>query len=187
MGGKLLPIISLSPETVIRTAAADDCDALAAVHVTAWRESYSDILPPVAFANMNIAKRSVQWREVLARADHPVFVAERDGRVIGFADGGPARPEDALDQEMQLYAIYLLDSAKGQGIGTALLRLVMRQFLADGANSACVWTLRDATPARRFYEYHGAQFAAEKVEHRGDYERVVAGYVWPDLRRQFGT
>lgn len=170
---------------IIRTATAGDSDELTAVHVKAWQESYSDILRPIAFENMTVAKRTQHWRDVLTGADHPVFVAERDGQIVGFADGGPARPEDALGQEMQLYAIYLLNAVKRQGIGTKLLKSVMRQFLADGTNSACVWALRDAVPARRFYEHHGAQFAAEKLENRGDYERSLVGYVWRDLRLLF--
>lgn len=178
----------MTPDAIIRTATADDCDRRAAVHVAAWHESYSDILPPIAFANLTVAKRTAQWREILAAADHPVFVAERDGQIVGFADGGPARPEEALGQEMQVYAIYLLNAAKGQGIGTELLKTVMRQFLADGASTACVWALRDAGPARRFYEHHGAQFVAEKLEHHwAGYHRVIVAYVWPDLRRCFET
>ena len=171
----------------IRTAHADDCDSLAAVHVAAWKESYSDILPPVAFSNMTIANRTLRWREVFAKADHPVFVAERGSQIVGFANGGPARPEEALVQQMQLYAIYLLSAAKRQGIGTNLLQCVMRQFLADGANSACVWTLRDAVPARRFYEHQGAQIADEKSEHHDGYDRVIVGCVWTDLGRHFGS
>ena len=173
-------------DTTIRTAVPDDCDRLATVLVTAWHESYSDLLPPIAFSNMTTAKRTPLWRDLLTKGDHPVFVAEREGQIIGIADGGAARAEESLGQQMQLYAIYLLSAAKRQGLGTKLLQLVMRQFVKDGANSACVWALRDAMPARRFYEHHGAQFAAEKLEHHdAGYDRVIVGYVWPDLKRQF--
>lgn len=64
----------------------------------------------------------------------------------------------------------------------------MRQFLADGASTACVWALRDAIPARRFYEHHGAEYATEKFEHhRAGYDRVIVGYVWRDLKRRFAA
>jgi len=89
-----------------------------------------------------------------------------------------------MGQEMQVYALYLLNRAKRQRIGTQLLRSVMCQFLTSGASS-CVWTLRDAIPARRFYEYHHARFACEEVERNEDYQRTLVGYVWPDLRQQF--
>jgi L-amino acid N-acyltransferase YncA len=137
---------------VIRLASTNDCDTLAAVHVTAWHESYTEILPAAAFAKVTIPERTAAWMRVIASANHPVFVAECDGEIVGFADGGPARSDQDLGQEMQVYALYLLNRAKRQRIGTQLLRSVMCQFLTSGASSACVWTLRDAIPARRFYE-----------------------------------
>jgi hypothetical protein len=61
----------------------------------------------------------------------------------------------------------------------------MEDFLRDGHNSACVWTLRDAKPARSFYESFGAQFMTEMLQSRPDYDRWVVGYIWPDLRKAF--
>lgn len=44
---------------------------------------------------------------------------------------------------------------------------------------------RSAVPERRFYEHNGAMLAAEKLENRGDNERVEVGYVWRCLRQNF--
>jgi len=81
-------------------------------------------------------------------------------------------PPDRIksSQKMQVYAVYLINRAKRQGIGTRLLRSVMRQFLASGASSACVC----AIPALMFYEHNGGRFAAEKVEDRG----IIGGSAW---------
>jgi hypothetical protein len=79
--------------TTIRPATPEDCEALARVHVTAWRESYSDILPAVAFETVTVPKRLQIWREFLDKPvlDPPVYVAERNGETVGFADGGESR------------------------------------------------------------------------------------------------
>jgi L-amino acid N-acyltransferase YncA len=154
--------------------------------VTAWHESFRDLLPAIAFEAITIPIRMERWRERLEQSPSlPIYVAERDNEIVGFADGGPARPNEALGQEMQIYAVYLVSRAKRQGIGTRLLQRVVHDFLAQGRSSACVWTLRDASPARHFYESLGAQLAAEKIEHRPAYDREIVGYVWPDLRRSF--
>jgi L-amino acid N-acyltransferase YncA len=121
----------MMPDTIIRTATADDCDAMAAVHISAWRESYSDIRPSVAFRKMDIENRTKLWRRRLGEL-LPVYVAELDNEIAGFADGGPARAAEALETEMQVYAVYLLNRAKRQGIGTKLLLRGVQQFLADG-------------------------------------------------------
>jgi hypothetical protein len=48
-----------------------------------------------------------------------------------------------------------------------------------------VWVLRDNESARRFYESFGAEAVAERVERLADYDVVVIGYAWRDLRRAF--
>ena len=171
--------------TNIRLATAGDCEAIATVHLVAWRESFADILSEVAFGT-TIQARVEGWRKILdLQPPTSVYVADREGQIIGFAAGGPGRGEDALGQAMQIHAIYLLDRAKRQGIGGALLRTVIGGFLEQGHGSACVWTLRDARPARGFYENFGAQFAIEKLERRPGYQQMVVGYIWPDLGRAF--
>jgi L-amino acid N-acyltransferase YncA len=174
--------------TAIRVATIADCEVLAAVHVTAWQESFRGLLPDIAFEGMTIPKRMERWQQVFAaKPTFPVYVAEEQSQAIGFAQGGRARDDEALGQEMQLYAIYLLSSAKRRGVGTKLLQAVVSDFLVQGASSACVWTLRDAQPARRFYESVGAQLAAEKLERRPGYDRVLVAYIWPNLERSFSN
>src|SRR5262249_50410405 len=100
-------------------------------------------------------------------------------------DGGRARDGEGLGQPMQLYSIYIPARSQRQGIGTMLLRRVVNDFFDQGVYSASVWTLREATTARLFYESRGAMLAAEKVEHRPGYDRTLTGYIWPDLRQTF--
>jgi L-amino acid N-acyltransferase YncA len=168
----------------IRVATLDDCDALAAVHVTAWEETYRALLPSVAFAAMTVPIRTERWRQRLVTTPElPVYVAELDGKVVALGDGGPARENETLGQEMQVYALYVVNRAKRRGIATQIVRRLVGDFRAQGASSACVWTLREATVARLFYESTGAEFAVERLEQRPGYERTLVGYVWRDLRR----
>ena len=55
---------------------------------------------------------------------HPVFVAERDGEVVGWAALGPyrERPAWALTSEV---AVYVSASQRGSGIGTRLLGMLV--------------------------------------------------------------
>jgi 8-oxo-dGTP pyrophosphatase MutT (NUDIX family)/L-amino acid N-acyltransferase YncA len=134
-------------EPRIRCATLADCEALASVHVIAWHESFRDLLPEIAFKGMTIPIRIERWRERLQQQPAlPIYIAETDGRVVGFADGGPARGEEGLAQQMQIYAMYVVASAKRQGIGTKLLRRVVDDFLAQGASSASVWTCEMLAP-----------------------------------------
>jgi L-amino acid N-acyltransferase YncA len=171
--------------TTIRPATIDDAAALAEVHVAAWRESYRGLLPQPVLDRLSSQIRAERWRRMLSAPAHPrVYLAEQEGWTVGFVDGGCCR-DRALAQQMEVYELYLLDAVKRQGIGGRLLKLMVRDFVAQGAVSAGVWALRDNDSARRFYESFGAEAVAEKVERLGDYEIVEVGYAWRDLRRAF--
>lgn len=60
-----------------------------------------------------------------------------------------------LEADAEIYAIYLLDAVKRQGIGRRLLRGVFDHLAAQGFASACLWVLTENTAARRFYEALG--------------------------------
>ncbi len=141
----------------IRPANPTDCENIATVDVMSHRESYLGLLPAIAFDEATIPIRTNKWKELLIQSPPiRVYVAESAGELIGYAVGGPACGDEALGQQMQVQAIYLLDRVKRQGIGTKLLAALMRDFRACGANSAVVWMLRDNWPARRFYEWLSA-------------------------------
>lgn len=102
---------------LVRTAKEQDASAISHVHVQSWLTTYSGIVPDDYLASLNEAERILLWRDWLTR-DILVYVAEQDGEVVGFVSGGQIRePLQGCDAE--LFAIYLLDRAQGQGLGTA--------------------------------------------------------------------
>ncbi len=98
-------------------------------------------------------------------------MAEQEGRIVGFCRGGPARSGGAvpLGTEAEIYAIYLLDAVKRQGVGGRLLRGVLDHLAAQGFASAGLWVLTENTPARHFYEsLGGIPGAQQSIEIRGE-------------------
>jgi len=60
------------------------------------------------------------WLEQFAPGTrHQLFVAERGGRVVGYAGSGPFRPKAAYATSVEA-TIYLEPSAQGGGLGTRL-------------------------------------------------------------------
>ena len=117
---------------IVREANASDVDGIARVHVQGWQESYKDFMTPEALAGLSVDERKSMWRSVLAQPDPQaklVVAMQPDGEIVGFARGGPIRNKgaDLLATDAEVFAIYLLDKAKRQGLG----RKMMAEVRAD--------------------------------------------------------
>ncbi len=168
----------LGPMFTIRRATPQDAARIAHVHIASWRTTYAGIVPEEHLVALNEAERETQWREWLASAT-PIYVAELDQQVVGFIAGGPIRePIETYDAE--LYAIYLLQQAQGQGIGKALLHQLATSLLTEGFKSMIVWVL-EQNPAKHFYTRTGAQLLSSKDIEIGGAILAEAAYGWPDL------
>lgn len=164
----------------IRLAEARDASAIAHVHVQSWLTTYKGLVPEEYLASLNEAERIPLWQKWLA-LDISVFVAEVDGKIAGFASGGPIRePLAAYDAE--LYTIYLLEEAQGRGIGKNLLSAVAEALIGKGHMSMLVWVL-ERNPAVRFYEKTGAERLTSKQIEIGGISLTELALGWPDLRR----
>ena len=140
------------PEGVrVRDAEPQDAAAIAACHVRTWQAAYAGLLPADFLAELDPAPRERIWREEIDRGGD-VLVAERDGRVIGFASVGPSRDEPDAGE---LYAIYVEPDAWSTGAGRALMDAALARLAAAGFDEATLWVLEANLRARRFYECAG--------------------------------
>lgn len=151
----------------IRDGSEADVDGIARVHVQGWRESYAEFLTPEALAGLSVEERAALWRGILAKPEPQarLLVAETpEGEIVGFARGGPVGPkgEGLLGTETEIYALYILDRVKRQGIGRRLLTGVFDHLSAQGFRSAGLWVLKENAPARRFYEALGGDAGPEQ-------------------------
>lgn len=168
---------------IVRRARIEDSKAIARVHVDSWRSTYAGMLPEQTLLKLSSAKREARWwRQVLGRVHrrHYVYVAEdeTDG-VVGFISGGASRDRE-LDAEGEVYALYLLDSYHGKGIGKALFLRLAQKLRDTCGKSLTVWVLAE-NPSRFFYEAIGGRRIALRTEALGDADVQEVAYGWDDI------
>jgi GNAT superfamily N-acetyltransferase len=167
----------------IRRATLADAAAIARVHVTSWQESYRGIVPDTVLDHLSVDARLAQWRTSLSDPKdeyHRAYVGEVGGEVCGFASYGYERESDP-HYRGELFAIYIMKSAHGKGLGRGLLSAVARGLLDLGFSSMLVWVLEE-NPARGFYEHLGGMYVREKpIEIAGTHLREVS-YGWGDIK-----
>lgn len=166
---------------LIRSAEAADLQAIARVHVESWRTTYAGLLPDGYLASLDAAENARRWGEVLYRLTRQevLLVAEEHGQVVGFAYGGPEREGDRAYRG-ELYAIYLIQRAQGQGFGRALVETVAAHLVEQAVPSMLVWVLRDNAPARAFYEHLGGVYLRERLLAFEGVRAPEAAYGWSD-------
>ena len=100
---------------MIRLATSNDLDDIL--------EIYNDVVKnTTAVYDYEPRTREAQllWFENKTKENYPIFVAEKNERVVGFASYGQFRPWPAYIHTVE-HAIYVSQKFSTQGIGTALL------------------------------------------------------------------
>jgi GNAT superfamily N-acetyltransferase len=152
-------------------ATVADAEAIATLHVRAWQWAYRGQLPDAYLDGLSetLASRIESRRAELERMppESRWWLAERDGRLLGFAMTGPSRDEGAAPTTGEVRAIYLAEEATGRGIGRTLFAHAVEDLRAQGFTEATLWVLASNARARRFYEAAGwAPDGAEETEER---------------------
>ncbi|MBP2435598.1 GNAT family N-acetyltransferase [Microbacterium amylolyticum] len=139
-------------EFTIRPPRRDEADAIAAVQVRGWEQTYTDVLPVGYLDESHRAMRRRMWNTILSDPNpaHIVRIAEVNGVMTGVAMAGSAG-EDA-PRGRALFLLYLLAEHHGSGAGQALLDAVL------GAEPAMLWVAKTNPRAIAFYGKNGFVF-----------------------------
>jgi hypothetical protein len=139
----------------LRQAHVTDADAIAALHVASWRETYSAMLPQELLAGLSVEARSAMWCSVLSgsagRDGTSVFVAESRSGIVGFGACGTQRDTNLREKgfDAEIGAIYILEVEQHGGLGKGLMGLMAASLLDGGRKAVSLWVIRENAPARR--------------------------------------
>lgn len=140
----------------LRPARADEAEALAHLHVAAWRDAHAAFAPAEATKALGFASRLPVWRGYLADPAQTVFVAEQNGALGGLVCFGPASQPELGDQA-EIKHLYVAASARQLGLGKSLLDAALAQAAKGGYAKATLAVVAENTAARGFYRVCGGQ------------------------------
>lgn len=157
---------------------------MAKVHITSWRETYPGMVPDLMLDRLSIANEAIRWQRMFDRPDRRggsiAFVADQEGKVVGYGTCGEQRTELLFDRGFtaEIGELYVLRRAQRQGAGSGLM-MAMAAALADtGHRAMSLWVLEENRSARRFYQGLGGTPIARK------HGRLIeVAYGWTDLLR----
>lgn len=164
---------------IIRQATEVDVEGIAKVHVASWRTTYEGIVPASFLEGLTVESRAEIWQKGVHA--HHVFIAESDQKeIIGFAVGGKERTGNYPAYLGELYAIYLLESFQGKGLGRKLFQAVVRDLKKQNYSSMLIWALAK-NPACQFYEkFGGVPIDEAEIDIGGEMFKAIA-FAWEKL------
>lgn len=170
------------PDLRIRRGVVEDAPAAARMHVDTWRTSYRGLVPDALLDGLRPDRWETGWRRGFESPDptRVVHVAERGGRIVGFAAGGRARAGGLEGYVGEIYALYVHPEHQRAGIGRTLLRVAAAGLAERGLVPIVIWTLFDNPASRGFYDALGGRVTGEKRELFLGHELHEVAYGWRD-------
>jgi L-amino acid N-acyltransferase YncA len=172
-------MLESQPSVTIRVAVSDDAMEIARCHIAAWRDTYRPIVAEEYLNNLSFDEHTKKWVANLQQPRCHTFVAETDqGELIGFINGGPERT-GRTDYRGEIYAIYILKTRRGCGVGRKLLARFSEALRESQVTSLIVWAL-EGNEYRDCYSAWGAREIATGPIKIGTQDLIEVAYGWPD-------
>jgi len=153
---------------VIRKMRQEDTKQVQDVAKTTWNVTYEGIIPTeVQESFLSSAYNDERMKQRLELST--LYVAEVEGRVVGFANFSPVKE----DGKVELGAIYLYPEQQGKGIGTALLQKGINEL--DGVNEIYINVEKDNKIGKTFYDAKGFEVVSE-------FEEELGGHILKTIR-----
>jgi ribosomal protein S18 acetylase RimI-like enzyme len=170
----------------IRRRISADAAGIAKVHIDSWKTAYRGIVSQSYLEGVSYSTRETWWLERLSNLPKFVFVAEDESRqpgesIIGFCAGGTNRSTDDSVYSAELRSIYILERYRRQGVGQALLKSLVGEFIENGFDSMIVWVLAK-NPYLAFYEKLGGKYVQTQDIQIGGSAFVEIAFGWTNLR-----
>lgn len=138
-----------------RDANSSDLQALARVHVAAWRAAYSGLMDPRFLESLAPEHALRRLRPALVPQPPLVVVAEYDQNIVGFCRFGLSRDADTSSETGEVFACNVDPDHWRRGFGAEVMAAALSRLVELGCSTCTLWVLEQNDRARRFYSALG--------------------------------
>jgi ribosomal protein S18 acetylase RimI-like enzyme len=168
---------------VIRRATLADAAALAQVHDTTWRETYTGLMSEQMLNALTADARTEAWRRILTSEIGylaTTYVAERANALVAFGSCGQQRNADfaAAGYEGEIAAVYVLKTDQRRGLGSRLMSAMMSDLADRGLSGYTLWVPLQNIPARSLYEQLGGRLIGQRTDAHEHGSLAEVAYGW---------
>lgn len=151
----------------ITAATSSDIEKIAKIYVKNHTETYKGLLSDDYLESLTIDYAKEKWNSYLYAIGKKVWVAYNADEFLGFAAG---TVDKSLADTWYLDSLHITEKARGKGIGTALIKTMMKYAFENGYSKMSVCIVKGNNSAGNLYKKLGAK-------HLLDFEDDFCGTV----------
>ena len=148
----------------IRRATTEDARTLADLGARTFIESFGQLYSAGDLQTfLDESHSEASYAKVLGDPAYALWLAEREGEAIGYAQAGPCGlpHADVRPGDGELKRLYLRRDAQGGGVGARLFEEALRWLERDGPRTLWISVWSENFGAQRFYARYGFAKAGE--------------------------
>lgn len=165
----------------ITNAVMADADALAALHVEVWQQTYRTLAPLNARKQLDHTHRLRSWQALLSNRGEAttsiVLKAEIGGELVGVLSGDGQSDQ----QSAEIKHLYVRADHAGQGVGRLLMATAAQRLIIAGHRRAALGVVSGNTAALRFYQQIGGRQDGSYTDPGPLWQSTNIRMVWDDL------
>lgn len=158
----------------VRTAKAEDVNKIAQLYVHNHKETYKNLLPAEYFETLTENYAKEKWQSYIADEGSRVWVAEENGAFLGFV---ASTADEEFTDAWYLDSLHVCESARGRGVGTALIKAVGKYAFDNGYKKMSICIVKGNDGAGDLYRKLGARHYKDFTGKMSHAEKLL----WEDL------
>jgi GNAT superfamily N-acetyltransferase len=170
-----------SAKVNVRFANTSDISTIQHIASVTWPVAYVDILSPRQMSYMlNLMYHHEVLKKQMEEQGHLFFIAEQDGKALGFAGVSPENYQFPADKNAKegakvwkLHKLYVLPAAQKLGVGKSLMNTIEETVKKSGGNYL-ILNVNRKNPAYQYYLKKGFE-----VLESGDFD-IGSGFYMND-------
>ncbi len=143
----------------IKKASLEDAPAIARIHLSSWQYAYRHQFPKRYLDALSLDEKIAQWTQYFKHKGEKtcsLYLALNNEQPVGFISFGPGR-DSAHAQQGEIYALYLIRTHWGKGIGHTLFKKAAQKMSSDRAVGVYLWALDSNKQALHAYQKWGGE------------------------------
>ena len=162
----------------IRLAIEKDINHIAELYIQNHKSTYKGLLSDEYLDGLTLSYSRIKWEKYINEESNKIWVAYKDSEFLGFIAG---MDDIELEHTLYLDSLQITEKARGNGIGTALIKIIGQYALDNHYEKMSVCIVKGNNIAGSLYRKLGAKHYKYFEDYFANTISHSEKLIWNDL------